>query len=231
MTSGEIQRGAAPVDCNPTEQSSTICELSGILAGLTAIERVTLGRASGTITAGCDSARALSGIKHWTRTRKSTRRTQGGANYDLLREIRAVLKRLPKLMMIWLKVKAHLKRPPVSVHEVLNEEMDSLANLVHQSNRWQALTYAQSFGRAPVELLVNQRIVTQDAGAALQRAYHAPQMKLDVCKKHGWDGGHFDIIDWESFGTVNRNLDKLDRLQLFNMAHSALPVMRQQKTL
>ena len=88
---------------------------------------------------------------------------QGGANDDLLREIRAVLKGLPHLTMAWLKVKAHLKRPPELVHEVLNEEMDSLAKSVHQDNRWQAKPFAQSFGRAPVELLVNQRLVTGDA--------------------------------------------------------------------
>ena len=44
-----------------------------------------------------------------------------------------------------------------------------------------------------------------------------------------WDTGQFDIIDWESFRSANRNLEEPDRLQLFKMAHSALPVMRQQK--
>ena len=69
MTCDKIQSGAAPVDCDPSEQSSTRCELSGILAGLTAIEKVTRGKARGIITAGCDSAGAISGIRHWTRTR------------------------------------------------------------------------------------------------------------------------------------------------------------------
>jgi hypothetical protein len=154
---------------------------------------------------------------------------QGGANADLLREIRAALKRLPHLTIAWLKVKAHLKRPPESVHEILNEEMDSLEKSVHQNNMWQANPFAQSFDRAPVELLVNQRLVTVDAGAALQRACHAPHMKATLCKNHGWDEGQFDIIDWDSFGAVNRKLEEPDRLQLFKMAHSALPVMRQQK--
>jgi hypothetical protein len=94
---------------------------------------------------------------------------------------------------------------------------------------WQAQPFAQSFGRAPAELLVNQRIVTGDAGAALQQAYHAPQMKSELCKNHGWDEGKFEIIDLDSFGAVNRKLEDPDRLQLFKMAHSALPVMRQQK--
>ena len=35
MMCDEIQMGAAPVDSNPNEQSSTRCELSGVLVGLT----------------------------------------------------------------------------------------------------------------------------------------------------------------------------------------------------
>jgi hypothetical protein len=71
--------------------------------------------------------------------------------------------------------------------------------------------------------------LTGDTGAALQRAYHAPQMKAELCKKQGWDDVKFDIIDWEPFGVVTMKLEDLDRLQLFKMAHSALQVMRQQK--
>ena len=121
------------------------CELSEVLAGLTAVERVTMGQANIIITAGCDSAGALSGIRKWSRTHQATRRMQGGSNADLLQEIRAVLKRLPHLTVAWLKVKAHLKRPPESVHEILNEKMDSLAKSVHQNHMWQARQYAQSF--------------------------------------------------------------------------------------
>ena len=47
-------------------------------------------------------------------------------------------------------------------------------------------------------------------------------------QKHGWDEGQFDIIDWESFGPVYRNLDDPDRLQLFNIVHGTLKVMQQQ---
>ena len=61
---------------------------------------------------------------------------QGGANADLLREIRAVLKRLPHLTMAWLKVKAHLKHPPETFHKILNKEMESLSKSVHQNNMW-----------------------------------------------------------------------------------------------
>ena len=63
----------------------------------------------------------------------------------------------------------------------------------------QANPFDQVFDRAPVELLVNQRLVTGDTGAALQRSYHAPKMKAELCKKHGWDDEQFKIIDWNSF--------------------------------
>ena len=72
----------------------------------------TLGRATCTIKGGYDSSGALSGVRQWTRTRQVTRRIQGGENADLLQEIREVLKLLPHLKMVWLKVKAHLKAPP-----------------------------------------------------------------------------------------------------------------------
>ena len=61
--SKEIQKGAAPVDCDPAEHSSTRCELSGILAGITAVEKVTLGQARGIITVGCASSGAISFIR------------------------------------------------------------------------------------------------------------------------------------------------------------------------
>jgi ribonuclease HI len=116
----EIATGGAPVDCNPEENSSTRCELSGILASLAAIERVTNGRATGLITAGCDSSAALAGVKKWLSQRFATRHMQAGSNSDLIREIRAVYRKLPRLHIKWLKVEAHLDRDPQTLNEVLN---------------------------------------------------------------------------------------------------------------
>ena len=42
--------------------------------------------------------------------KNATMALQGGENADLLREIRAVMQRLPEMMVIWVKVKAHRKR-------------------------------------------------------------------------------------------------------------------------
>ena len=140
------------MECNPEEQSSMRCKLSGILVGITSVEWVTPGREKCTITSGCDSSGTMSGVNQWKHTRHASRcmQMQGGKHSDILQEIRAVLKWLLYLKMTWFKVKAHLKRPPESVHEVLHEKMDSLANSVHQNHRWQARPYAQSFGSATV---------------------------------------------------------------------------------
>ena len=56
------QRGAAPVDCNPEENASTLCEVSGILACLSMIKSITTGLARGTIMVGCDSLDVLAGV-------------------------------------------------------------------------------------------------------------------------------------------------------------------------
>ena len=84
MTCIEIQKAAVPVDFNPNEQSLTRCELIGILAAITAVERVTLGQAKVSIPAGCDGAASLAGIRKWTQTSPAIRRIQGAANADIL---------------------------------------------------------------------------------------------------------------------------------------------------
>ena len=53
----------------------------------------------------------------------------GGENADLIWEIRPVTHRLPDLDVILIKVKSHRKRDTDSFHEVINDEMDNLANM------------------------------------------------------------------------------------------------------
>ena len=224
----EIATGGAPVDCNPEENSSTRCELSGILASLAAIEQVTNGRANGLITAGCDSSAALAGVKKWLSQRFATRHMQAGSNSDLLREIRAVYRKLPRLHIKWVKVEAHLDRDPQTLHEVLNVEMDELADTVHFDPTWKTQPAAQTFESAIAEIIINKTRVTGDVGAALQRAYKADSMKTELIKTNGWERDLFDIIDWDNFGVVFRNMKEIDKIQLFKMSHGMLPVMRQQ---
>ena len=54
---------------------------------------------------------------------------QDGSNIDLLREIRVVYRKLPRLHIKWLKVEAHLDREPHTLNKVLNIEMDKLAGI------------------------------------------------------------------------------------------------------
>ena len=53
-------------------------------------------------------------------------------------------------------------------------------------------------------------------------------MRKNIIKTNKWDKDLFDIIEWNSFGAVFREMKLSDRIQLFKMAHSMLPVMRQQ---
>ena len=70
-----------------------------------------LGRqAIGTIEVGCNSNASLKGIQKWLNKKHATRAMQGGANADLIREIRALMQQLPEMTVIWVKVKAHRKR-------------------------------------------------------------------------------------------------------------------------
>ena len=71
------------------------------------IEKLLGRHATGTIEAGCDSDAALKGIHKWLNTKHATRAMQGGANADLLREIRAVMRRLPEIVVKWVKVRAN----------------------------------------------------------------------------------------------------------------------------
>ena len=83
---------------------------------------------------------------------------QGGANADLLREIRAVMRRLPEMTVKWVKVKVHRKREAETYHEVINNEMDTLANTLHDNIEWQSKETAQHFTSALAELKYGIRI-------------------------------------------------------------------------
>ena len=82
----------ALVDSAPDEQSSTRCKLQGILAWIVTIEKLLGRQAKGTIESGCDSDAALKGVQKWLNKKYATRALQGGANADLLREVRAVMR-------------------------------------------------------------------------------------------------------------------------------------------
>ena len=49
-----------------------------------------------------------------------------------------VYTRIPEMTVIWVKVKAHRKREAEKYHEVINDEMDTLANTLHDNTAWQS---------------------------------------------------------------------------------------------
>ena len=68
---------------------------------------------------------------------------QGGANANLLREIRAIMRRLPEMTVKWVKVQAHKKRKAETYHEVINDDMDTLVNTIHGDIECQSKETAQ----------------------------------------------------------------------------------------
>ena len=113
----EMAKGGSSSRLQPRRKSLTWCDLNGILVCLSAIEQVTNGQAKGQITAGCDSSAALAGFNILLSKRFSTCLMQAGSNADLLREIRAFSRKLPRLHFKWVKVEAHLDKDPHTPNE------------------------------------------------------------------------------------------------------------------
>ena len=93
------------------------------------------------------------------------------ANTDLLLEIRSVIRYLPELEVLWIKVKARQTRVVESCHKVINDEIDKLANTVHADTDWQAQDSSQYFTRKMVELKTRKTRSTGNAGKSLQHAF------------------------------------------------------------
>ena len=47
---------------------------------------------------------------------------------------------LTEMEETWVKVKAHQKRNVKSLHEVINNEMETLANTLHKDQAWMRLS-------------------------------------------------------------------------------------------
>jgi hypothetical protein len=62
------------------------------------------------------------------------------------------MRRLPEMTVKWVKVKAHRKRKSETYHEVINDEMDTLANTLYDDIEWQSKEIDQYFTSALAEL-------------------------------------------------------------------------------
>ena len=145
------------------------------------IEKLIGWRTKGTIEAGCDSDAALKGVKKWLKENHTTREILGGVNADILRDIRAVMRRLPETMVIWVKLKARRKREAQSFHELINDETNTLNNMLHRDHKWQSHASAQHFSSALAGLKIWNTFggitwITGNAGKSLQRVNTATEM-------------------------------------------------------
>ena len=52
------------------------------------------------------------------------------------------------MMVIWMNVKAHRKREAESYQNVINDEIDTLANTLHDDHKWQSQEMAHHFTSA-----------------------------------------------------------------------------------
>ena len=159
---------------------------------------------------------------------------QGDANADLLREIRAVMRRLHEMTVIRVKVKAHRKREAETYHEVIHNGMDTLANTLHDNIEWQSNEMAQHFTSALAELKIwdahhGYTRITGNVGKALQRSSTTQIMATKLMEREGWEHEIFENIDWKSRAMAIKGMKDNDKKQIFKMSHGALPVMRQQE--
>ena len=140
----------------------------------------------------------------------------GGANADLLREIRAVMCRLPEMTVIWVKVKAHRKQEAETYHKVINNEMDTLANTLHNDIAWKSKETAQHFTSALAELKMfdthhGYKRITGNVGKALQRSSTTQIMATKLMKREGWEHEIFNNIDWQSRATATMGMKDNDK--------------------
>ena len=106
----------------------------------------------------------------------------------------------PEMTVIWVKVKAHRKREAETYHEVINDEMDTLAKTLHDNIAWQSKETAQHFTSATAELKIwdahtGHTRITGNIGKALQRSSTTQLMATKLMKCEGWESDIFANID------------------------------------
>ena len=118
---------------------------------------------------------------------------------------------------------------------MINDEMDTLANTLHDDIAWQSKETAQHFTSALEELKIwdphhGYTRITGNIGKALQRSTTTPIMVKKLKEREGWEHAIFENIDWQLQATVIKGMKANNKKQIFKMSQGALPVVRQQKT-
>ena len=71
---------------------------------------------------------------------------------------------------------------------------------------------AHAFESAIVELITGGDRVTGSASASLQKAYKEDEIRSELIKTNEWDKDLFNIIKWNAFGTVFREMALCDQI-------------------
>ena len=126
------------------------------------------------------------------------------------------------------------KREADTSHEVINNEMDTLVNTLHDNIAWQSKETAQHFTSALAELKIwdthhGYTRITGNVGNSPQRSSTMQIMATKLKERKGWEHEIFENIDWQSRAKAIKGMKDNDKKQIFKMIHGALPVMRQQK--
>jgi hypothetical protein len=124
--------------------------------------------------------------------------------------------RLPEMTVKWVKVKAHSKWEAETYHEVINDEMDALANTLHNNIAWKSKDMAQHFTCALAELKMwdphhGYKRITRNLGKALQRAITTPIMVTKLKECEGWEHDIFKNIDWQSRAMAIKRMKANDK--------------------
>ena len=84
-------------------------------------------------------------------------------------------------------MKSHQKWDAKSFYELINDEMDNLANTLHTDHDWKAWKTSQNFERTFAELKICKIKIMGHVGNALQRAFTTCRLMEKLQKNEGWE--------------------------------------------
>ena len=167
-----VAEGADPVNCNPLQNFSTQTELSGILARMTALERIqcSLGQLlTGKLKACFDSETALRGVNWWLKGNIS-RHMWYPPNANILNGIWHIARKFPDLALNFSWMKAHQDKPPTTTTEAIDVDMDKkeMEFLTKDPRRQPPQDLIPLFPHTKVSLSIKVHRITGSIGTIIQ---------------------------------------------------------------
>ena len=77
-------------------------------------------------------------------------------------------------------------------------------------------------------LRIDKRWITADLDRSILHAHWVNKTRVYCCKKYGWNGETFDIVDWDLIRAVRTKMGHTQRMQTSKIMHGWLPVMHMQ---